>query len=86
MKLTRSEVETIRIHMNAFKEKLCNQGRWTEAQEYQDIVDKLDRLLTAEEERMTYWLCKEVLTDNGGYFEPVRKITMCQDCWCWNEE
>lgn len=48
MKLTRSEVETIRIHMNAFKEKLCNQGRWNEAQEYQDIIDKLDELLKTE--------------------------------------
>lgn len=48
MKLTRSEIETISIHMNAFKEKLCNQGRWNEAQEYQDIVDKLDELLTSE--------------------------------------
>ena len=46
MKLTRSEIEAISIHMNAFKEKLCNQGRWNEAQEYQDIVDKLDELLT----------------------------------------
>ena len=35
---------------------------------------------------MADWICKEVQTDNGGYFEPVRKITMCQDCWCWNEE
>lgn len=48
MKLTKDEVEAIRIHMNAFKEDLCNQGRWVEAQEYQDIVDKLDGLLTAE--------------------------------------
>ena len=46
MKLTRSEIEAISIHMNACKEKLCNQGRWHEAQEYQDIVDKLDELLT----------------------------------------
>ena len=48
MKLTRSEIEAISIHMNACKEKLCNQGRWHEAQLYQDIVDKLDELLTAE--------------------------------------
>lgn len=44
MILTCDEIETIRIHMNAFKEKLCNQGRWIDAMEYQRIVDKLDIL------------------------------------------
>ena len=48
MKLTRIEIEEIRALVNACKEKLCNQRRWNEAQEYQDIVDKLDELLTAE--------------------------------------
>lgn len=44
MRLTCDEIETIRIHMNAFKEKLCNQGRWNDAMEYQRIVDKLEIL------------------------------------------
>ena len=48
MTLTHDEVETIRIHMNAFKENLCNQCRWKEAEEYQTIVDKLDDLMTVE--------------------------------------
>ena len=39
--LTADEVETIRIHMNAIKERLCNQNRHNEAEEYQVIVDKL---------------------------------------------
>ena len=29
-KLTNEEIEVVRIHMNAFKEKLCNQHRWEE--------------------------------------------------------
>ena len=48
MRLTHDEIETIRIHMNAFKENLCNQHRWKEAEEYQTIVDKLDDLMTVE--------------------------------------
>ncbi len=48
MKLTRIEIEEIRALVNACKEKLCNQGRCDEAQEYQDIVGKLDELSTTE--------------------------------------
>ena len=33
-RLTDDDFETIRIHLNAFKEKLCNQQRWEEAKEY----------------------------------------------------
>ena len=29
---------------------------------------------------MTIWICKEVQTDNGGYIEPIRKLTRCADC------
>lgn len=42
--LTADEVETIRIHMNAIKERLCNQNRHNEAEEYQVIVDKLAKM------------------------------------------
>jgi len=62
MKLTRSEVETIFIHMNAFKEKLLNQGRLNEAWKYQDIVDKLDGLLTAE----SVIRCKDCMHNRDG--------------------
>ena len=48
MRLTHDEIETIRIHINAFKENVCNQHRWKEAEEYQTIVDKLDDLLTVD--------------------------------------
>ena len=40
-RLTDCDFETIRIHMNAYKEKLCNQQRWKEAEEYQRIIDRL---------------------------------------------
>ena len=29
---------------------------------------------------MTDWICKEVHTDNGGYFEPVTELIRCKDC------
>lgn len=29
---------------------------------------------------MTDWICKEVQTDNGGYFEPVKELIRCKDC------
>lgn len=48
VKLTEEEINTIRIHMNAHKETLCNQHRWKEAEEYQQIVDKLDKMINAE--------------------------------------
>ena len=49
-KLTLDEIETISIHMNAFKENLCNQHRWKEAEEYQNIVDKLVLMKADREE------------------------------------
>lgn len=39
-RLTDDDFETIRIHLNAYKEKLCNQRRWKEAEEYQRIIDR----------------------------------------------
>lgn len=50
MKLTKDELQTIRIHMNAYKEGLCNQGRYNEAMYYQIIVDKLVVMLKGLEE------------------------------------
>ena len=29
---------------------------------------------------MKEWVCKEVQTDNGGYFEPVKELIRCNDC------
>ena len=39
--LTADDIETIRIHLSAFKEELCNQGRWTEAAEYERLIQRL---------------------------------------------
>jgi len=39
-RLTDDDFETIRIHLNAYKGKLCNQQRWKEAEEYQRIIDR----------------------------------------------
>ena len=39
-RLTDDDVETIRIHLNAFKENLCNQHRWKEAEEYEQLIDR----------------------------------------------
>ncbi len=68
MRLTPNEIEIIRIHINAFKESLCNRGRWNEAQEYQDIVDKLDDLLT-EPDSQGRWEVEE----NG-------EMCICSEC------
>ena len=49
-RLTDDDFETIRIHLNAYKEKLCNQNRWEEAEEYQRIIDRFIVLASAEPE------------------------------------
>ena len=39
--LTDEDKETIRIHLSAFKERLCNQHRWNEAEEYEELISRL---------------------------------------------
>ena len=39
--LTPDDIETIRIHLGAFKESLCNQRRWKEAEEYERLIKKV---------------------------------------------
>lgn len=39
--LTEDDKETIRIHLSAFKESLCNQHRWNEAEEYEELISRL---------------------------------------------
>ena len=51
-RLTDDDFETIRIHLNAFKEKLCNQHRWKEAEKYQRIIDRFMAFASAQPERM----------------------------------
>ena len=47
-RLTDDDFETIRIHLNAYKEKLCNQQRWEEADEYQRILDRFMSFASAQ--------------------------------------
>lgn len=47
-RLTDDDFETIRIHLNAYKEKLCNQHRWEEADEYQRIIDRFMSFASAQ--------------------------------------
>ena len=49
-RLTDDDFETIRIHLNAYKEKLCNQQRWEEAEEYQRIIDRFMAFASAQPE------------------------------------
>lgn len=52
-RLTDDDFETIRIQLNAYKESLCNQRRWKEAEEYQRIIDRFMRFASAQPEPLT---------------------------------
>lgn len=54
--LTDDDFETIRIHLNAYKGKLCNQNRREEAEEYQRIIDRFMAFASAQTEII---LCKD---------------------------
>ena len=67
-RLTDDDFETIRIHLNAQKEKLCNQQRWEEAEEYQRIIDRFMAFASAEPERKTAeWIYGENEGQDGWY-------------------
>lgn len=51
-RLTDDDFETIRIHLNAYKEGLWNQGRLEEAEDYQRIIDRFMSFASAQPERM----------------------------------
>lgn len=57
-RLTDDDFETIRIHLNAFKENLCNQQRWGEAEEYQRIIDRFIAFASAQPEIIRCKDCK----------------------------
>lgn len=57
-RLTDDDFETIRIHLNAYKEKLCNQHRWKEAEEYQRIIDRFMSFASAQPEIIHCGECK----------------------------
>ena len=49
-RLTDDDFETIRIHLNAFKERLCNQHRWKEAEDYERLINRFISFASAETE------------------------------------
>lgn len=53
-RLTDDDFETIRIHLLATKEKLCNHHRWKEAEEYQRIIDRFMAFASAPTIRINY--------------------------------
>ena len=60
-RLTDDDFETIRIHLNAFKESLCNQGRWEEARDYERLIDRFMSFASAQLE--VKCIAKVTLTD-----------------------
>lgn len=62
-RLTDDDFETIRLHLNAQKEKLCNQRRWEEAEEYQRIIDRFIAFASAQPGRKT---AEWIYGENGG--------------------
>ena len=62
-RLTDDDFETIRIHLNAQKEKLCNQQRWEEAEEYQRIIERFMAFASAQTGRKT---AEWIYGENGG--------------------
>ena len=73
-RLTDDDFETIRIHLNAHKERLCNQRRWEEAEEYQRIIDRFMGFASQPtiEPRKGKWL-----PDNNSVYE-MRFV--CSEC------
>ena len=97
--LTDDDFETIRIHLDAYKEKLCNQGRWKEAKEYQRIYDRFMSFASTQVNRpQGEWIGEadgyadgELVYDtwycsNCGYVVDDEPPTWnyCPNCGCYN--
>ena len=77
------DFETIRIHLNAQKEKLCNQQRWEEAEEYQRIIDRLMAFASVESEwQLT---CKNCIHLGHAYMMPCKNCKRNQMLPDWYE-
>ena len=68
-RLTDDDFETTRIHLNAYKEKLCNQHRWKEAEEYQRIIDRFIAFASAQPEIIRCIECRWGREPCGGNIE-----------------
>ena len=79
--LSKADIETILINLNASKEDLCNRGLWNIAEEYQQIIYKIlvnfaDTLGEKLNEYVTELLpvSKESINDNSDEMkEEIRK-------------
>lgn len=63
-RLTDDDFETIRIHLSAIKEKLCNQHRWEEAEMYEQLIERFMVFVSARPEQQ-WILCSERLPKDG---------------------
>lgn len=64
-RLTDDDFETIRIHLSAFKESLCNQRRWKEAEDYERLISRFMSFASAQPERKTgRWLITDAYPHN----------------------
>ena len=75
-RLPDDDFETIRIHLSAFKEQLCNQHRWKEAEEYQRIIDRFMSFANAQPEIIH---CKDCKHSEHWYRDKAR-------CFLWHEQ
>lgn len=57
-RLTDDDFETIRIHLNALKERLCNQRRWKEAEDYERLINRFIFFASAKPEIIHCKNCK----------------------------
>ena len=76
--LTDDDFETIRIHLSAYKEHLCNQHRWEEAEEYQRIIDRFMALASAQMKKGKWIRIVKHHKDNTKEYDyyPIR----CSEC------
>lgn len=82
-RLTDDDFETIRIHLSAYKERLCNQHRWEEAEEYQRIIDRFMTFASAQPEIIRCRDCRwhEDQNDSTGWL-PCMAILTPDEFYC----
>jgi hypothetical protein len=71
-RLTDDDFETIRIHLNAYKEKLCNQQRWEEAEEYEQLIARFMVFASVQQEIIRCKDCK--------FYTPMNRETKTGIC------
>ena len=82
-RLTDDDFETIRIHLNAYKESLCNQRRWKEAEDYQRLIDRFVSFASAQPEIIR---CKDCAKHEYCRTSTVWAIPPKDDWYCADAE